>query len=314
MIRNYLIICLLIGVLQASKIENKDSFLSLLVENGKVTNNSSHVEVDNLLRKLSYPSYKNKALNKISNLADNGDSYANFILGTFYESKNKITLSEKYYLRAIKLGSYEAAYNIGILYLNINNIEKAKKYLNISLENGILQAIIPLSDIEVDPNKKIKLLELAVNNGLEGSKRLLTIELIRQNKIDRAYKLSLEMFNDSENYILLYKLTIAKNTKRALEILEKGVLVGDIESMELLSFLYLKGKYVKKDLKKAEAFVSKLDTPIANLVKGLVYFENKDNLKKSYIELKKFKLKTNSNIVDNEINFICEKTNYCLEF
>lgn len=231
-------------------------------------------------------------INKLKKMSDNGNGEASFELGVFNEMNKRYDNAINFYKKAISQGnSGKSEYNLGLLYIKLDKKCKTKcqNYLLDSIKHGITKSYTVLA--EYTNNEKYY--QEAVKYKLPLSNTIYSNYLKKNNRLKKAKEYAKKAYLNKESYIPYYNFV--KNKDMKLKILKTGVKNNDINSIEELAYNYIIGKYVKKDLNKAEYLLKPLNSDFSNYLMGIVYLEKnkyKESLDKfnmSKIDSKKYK-------------------------
>ena len=162
-------------------------------------------------------------------------------LGNLYFHKKDYKMAEKWYLESEKLGFLEAKYNLGYVYYEIGNFEKAEKYFQ--------------EVIEKVPHLKESAIEKLIN--VYNSQANVYLTSGDFDKAEKYLKILVEKYGIKECYYNLAVINRQKgNIEKYKEYILKGIELGDSQCMfsYALSVYSETGKYteeVDRWLKKA---------------------------------------------------------------
>ncbi|MBN6065385.1 sel1 repeat family protein [Aggregatibacter actinomycetemcomitans] len=174
--------------------------------------------------------------------ADSGElaqrSESQFNLGFLYEEKGDLEKAIKWYLLAAENNFINAQINLGILYEEKGLISEAKKWYKRAseLNDGDAKYYLALLLYEETPNnieETLSLLKSSLNTA--------------SNKAKVEYSLSWLYLNDKS----------VKNIDLGLQHLESSANHGEVESEFLLGEIYEKGELLPKDLSKSQYWYKK---------------------------------------------------------
>jgi len=171
-----------------------------------------------------------------------GNHLGSFGLGRYYEyghhvEKNEITATE-YYIEAMNNGIHLGTFRLGCLYMGKNN-ERAFKYLNAAINNGVLQAYVQKIILLRDDKYGIKDLKQVV-------------ETCREADAKNCFWATSEL-----GHCYSKPVHVSKDYSITLECSLKTVELGHSYSFNKLGWLYENGYGVEKDSVKALFYYSK---------------------------------------------------------
>jgi len=259
--------------------------------------------IDLLIKDIKTKKNNGIYLNKLKALSKD-NAKASFYYASLIEKLNK-EKSIKWYKHSIDLGDYRAAYNLGLLYLKLNNEKNAIIYLKIALNNKIYQALLPLAKLE----KSKKLFKIAISKNIENATEDYLYFLRETN--DKNYDNAIEnAYKNKINFTLMANRYFNMGQKnKGINILKEGISYNDKNSLYELSYYYLDNNPDNSiELLKNE------NTAISHYIQGLAYFK-KNKLKKSLNHFRIYEYMSNDTNRDYEyVQKICKSTNYCLDF
>ena len=154
-------------------------------------------------------------------------------LGNLYFHKKDYKMAEKWYLESEKLGFLEAKYNLGYVYYEIGNFEKAEKYFQ--------------EVIEKVPHLKESAIEKLIN--VYNSQANVYLTSGDFDKAEKYLKILVEKYGIKECYYNLAVINRQKgNIEKYKEYILKGIEFGDNECMfSYALFVYSEtGKYTNE--------------------------------------------------------------------
>jgi len=303
---------------------NQDNFLkfndSKITNNEKIKKKSNDFKLQSILIDLKNKKKDRKdLLLKLKRLADKENSEkASFYYAALIENINPKE-SIEYYKKAIFINPLykEAIYNLGVLYLKLNNKNDAISNFVTAYQLGVKESALPLA--ELTDNKA--LYKEAIKNNIKNSKTLYIKYLIKElsknnnkeikNEIGKYAK---EAYEDRESYIFYAKyLFETKKTKEAFSVLSEGIIHKDVDSSILLSSIILKTSPLE-----VTKILKNINTKEALKLKAEAYYLLGD-FKSSLLNINSYKTAIkDKNIEDESLIFIyskiCDETNYCLGF
>ena len=278
------------------------SFDKMAFLNNSDSNLSKNKSDINLILESIYSNSDHKVgIDKLKNLANNGNQRASFYLGSLLENINK-TESIYFYKKALSMGNYLSAYNLGLLYMKDNQNKAAIHYLTIAKNNNTKEAILPLAVL----TKNEDLYKTATKLDIKNSNTLYSEYLLKNDNNDYA-KYADIAYKKKESFVLWAKSLMDNNkTKEAISVLNEGSMLVDKKSKIVLGSLFYK-KFPEKSI----SLLKNIDSSESRAILAKAYFyNNQPKLSLGLINGLKNK--------DNELieikDKICSKTNYCLEY
>ena len=250
-----------------------------------------------------------KSKNELHKMSESGVSEATFTLAIIYDSYNQNKEAIKYYKLAIKQGyGAKSEFNLGLLFLKIKKSELAITYLDNAAKHGIFKAYEVLAFETNEEKYYLKSIEY----NLPYANMNYSNYLKKNGRIKLSKKFAKQSFLLGESYVPLYLYT--NDNKEAIKILEIGVKNKDIDSIQELAFLYIKGSIIKRDLPTAKSLLNLIheDTPFKSFLLGIIEYEY-GNYKDSLLLFNSTNY--NEDVINKYKASICNKVpSICLNF
>ena len=264
--------------------ENSEKYYKMALENGS---SDSKDKLFNLYQTTENIEKFRELIEKDE--AKRGEDFLS--LGNLYFNKKDYKMAEKWYLESEKLGFLEAKYNLGYVYYEIGNFEKAEKYLKILVEKyGIKECYYNLAILNKKKGNKEKYKEYILKGCEFGDSKFMynyALSIYSETgEYTREVDTWLKKAAEKDHVVAMYELGLFAFEQGRMEDSKKWYAKaaerGHTTAMNNLANIYSKEENEKEAIKFYLKAAEK-SNPLALFNVGNYYEENKNiKLAKQY--------------------------------